>query len=82
MRRSDHRRGFFNGRNLCLDIVTSDGTLVGTTGFREVENIKMKMNLVAGEGDEEAGPVERGHSRVGSYHTQVQPLKFFFYFDQ
>ena len=80
MRRSDHRRGFFNGRNLCLDIVTSDGTLVGTTGFREVKNIKMKMNLVAGDGDEEAGPVERGHSRVGSYHTQVQPLKFFSFF--
>ena len=38
VRRSDHRRGFFNGRNLCLDIVTGDGLLIGTTGFREVKS--------------------------------------------
>merc|ERR1719365_303758 len=48
LRRSDHRRGFFNGRNLCLDIVTRDGTLVGTTGFREVKVMRKQGQLREG----------------------------------
>ena len=84
LRRSDHRRGFFNGRNFCLDIVTSDGTLIGTTGFREVEfPEKCKTDqahthpktwllfIVKGEGDEKARPVERRHCRVGRNYPQV-----------
>jgi len=64
LRRSDHRHGFCNGRNLCLDIVTSDGTLVGTTGFREVKVMRKQGQLR--EGTAEWGAIiHKSHQRRG-----------------
>jgi len=64
VRRSDHRRGFFNGRNLCLDIVTSDGLLIGTTGFREVKVMRKQGKLR--EGTAEWGAIiHKSHHRRG-----------------
>merc|ERR1719430_1814245 len=64
LRRSDHRRGFFNGRNFCLDIVTSDGMLVGTTGFREVKVMRKQGQLR--EGTAEWGAIiHKSHQRKG-----------------
>ena len=80
MRRSDHRRGFFNGRNLCLDIVTSDGTLVGTTGFREVKNLKWTWSQV--KVMRKQGQLREGTAEWGAIIHKCHPWNSSLFFDQ